>query len=466
MLVSADTERLAWSAGDSTHVDVVAFENALRAGSDDAALAEYAGQLLPTIYDEWTTADRERLRDAFHEALVRTIARERSQRRFDAATARAHRLLDEDPWREDVVRQLIAIRYEAGDRAGALAAFERFATRLRDEMHAEPMPETVALRDAVLRGARLASSEPRPSTVAADASVDVALPFVGRDADMQRARECWRSAADGRAGLLLVAGEAGAGKSRFATELARLVESEGGSVLRGYTPAGGEYRPYEAFVEALKATPDLLDDQLDAALTDDRAARLRLFDSVRRRLSESSRRRVAALVLEDLHWAGAATIDLLEFVVRRLERDPILIVATFRDDELPRAHPLRALVRQLQGRGSVTEIVLDRLSAPDAAAAIRAALGETAADEAAIARAVAWADGVPLLLDEAMRDLAAGRTSNAADITTLVGERVRTPFTQSRNGIGLRRGARRAIRIGYARGRYRLARRRSHRGDR
>ncbi len=53
------------------------------------------------------------------------------------------------------------------------------------------------------------------------------------------------SAADGRSGLLLVAGEAGAGKSRFVTELARLVEREGGSVLRGYTPGGGEHRPYE-----------------------------------------------------------------------------------------------------------------------------------------------------------------------------------------------------------------------------
>ncbi|HTA39162.1 MAG TPA: AAA family ATPase, partial [Candidatus Acidoferrales bacterium] len=421
--VHADSERLAWNATAPAHVDVIAFEEAVRAGSDEAALAEYAGQLLPTLYDEWTTAERERLRDAFHETLVRTIARERSQRRFDRATSCAHRLLDEDPWREDVVRQLIAIRYEAGDRAGALAAFERFATRLRTDMQAEPMPETIALRDAVLRGAPLASSERRAPAAAADASKDLALPFVGRDAAMQRARECWHSAADGRSGLLLVAGEAGAGKSRFVTELARLVESEGGSVVRGYTPAGGEYRPYEAFVEALKATPDLLDDQLDATLTDDRAARLRLFESVRRRLSESSRRRVLALVLEDLHWAGPATLDLLEFVVRRLEREPILIVATFRDDELPRAHPLRALVRQLQSRGSVTELVLERLSVQDASTAMRAALAETDIDQDAVDRAVAWADGVPLLLDEAARDLAAGRTSNAADIAALVGER-------------------------------------------
>jgi len=161
--IDADAERVAWNADAPAHVDVVAFEQAMSEGRLADAIAEYTGQLLPTIYDEWATADRERLRDAFHEALSRTVAGDRSRRSFDAATAGAHRLLDEDPWREDIVRQLMAIRYEAGDRAGALLVFERFAALLRGEMHTEPMPETFALREAVLRGARLATSEPQRS---------------------------------------------------------------------------------------------------------------------------------------------------------------------------------------------------------------------------------------------------------------------------------------------------------------
>jgi DNA-binding SARP family transcriptional activator len=418
--LSVDAERIAWNPDAPAHVDVIAFEDAVRAGRDDEAIAEYAGQLLPTIYDEWTTSDRDRLRDRFHEALVRTIARERSQRRFDAATALAHRLLEEDPWREDVVRQLISIRYEAGDRAGALAAFERFATKLRDEMAAEPMPETLALRDAVLRGARLATSEPR--ALADDAPQAAGLPFVGRDAAMERARKSWHAAADGRAGVLFVAGEAGAGKSRFVTELARLVEREGGLVVRGYTSAGGEHRPYEAFVEALRDAPGLLDDHMGAALSDDRAARVRLFDSVRRRLSDLSHARPIVLVLEDLHWAGAATIDLLEFVATRLERSPVLVVATLRGDELRNAHPLRALRRQLQSRGAVGEIALERLSAEDAMLAARTVFPAAAAD-GALERAVDWAGGLPLMLAEAMRDVAAGRATTAPDIAALVGER-------------------------------------------
>lgn len=416
----ADSERIVWNAEAPAHVDVIAFEEALRNGRDDDALAEYAGQLLPTIYDDWATADRERLRDAYHEALVRTIAHERSQRRFDSATGLARRLLDDDPWREDVVRQLMAVRYEAGDRAGALAAFERFALRLREEMRVEPMKETIALRDAVLRGARLATSEPERPVVRARAA-DLTLPLVGREGAMERARAHWHVAADGRTSALFVSGEAGSGKSRFVTEFARLIESEGGTVVRGYTSSGGEHRPYESFVEALHDTQGLLDDHAGATLGDDRAARLRLFDSVRRRLSDLSHARPLALLLEDLHWAGAATIDLLEFVVTRLERAPVLLVATLRSDELPRAHPLRALRRQLQSRGSSADVVLERLCTEDAMHAARKALPE--ADDAARERAVTWAGGLPLLLAEALRDLAAGRSSIATDMTSLLSER-------------------------------------------
>jgi DNA-binding SARP family transcriptional activator len=419
--VKADGERIAWNPDAPAHVDVIAFEHAIAEGRDADALGEYAGQLLPTIYDEWTTADRERLRDAYHEALVRTVSRERSHRRFDAAATTARRLLDEDPWREDVVRELIAIRYEAGDRAGALAAFDRFAARLRAEMQADPMPETVSLRDAVLRGARLATSEPRAA--GAVGAGEPGLPFVGRDAAMERARARWHSAADGRCGVLFVSGEAGAGKSRFVTELARLVEREGGKVVRGYTSAGGEHRPYEAFVEALHDAPQLLDDYAGATLGDDRAARVRLFDSVRKRLSQLAHARPLVLVLEDLHWAGAATISLLEYVADRLERSPVLLVATFRSDEIVRAHPLRSLRRHLQSRSGAVEVPLDRLSFDDAMTAARAVSLDAIGTDA-LERAVTWSGGVPLLLAEALRDLAAGRPTSALDIAGLVGERL------------------------------------------
>ncbi|MHB8462127.1 MAG: AfsR/SARP family transcriptional regulator, partial [Vulcanimicrobiaceae bacterium] len=150
--IIADSERIAWNTESAAHVDVLAFETAIDDGRDDDAIHEYSGDLLPTLYDEWTTRERERLRDAYHSVLARSIARDRSLRRYDRATTSARRLLDDDPWREDILRLLLAVRYEAGDRAGALAAFEAFTSRLRSEMSTDPMMETVAIRDAILRG--------------------------------------------------------------------------------------------------------------------------------------------------------------------------------------------------------------------------------------------------------------------------------------------------------------------------
>lgn len=433
--VLADAARVAWNADAPAVIDVAEFERALAEERDDDAIAAYGGALLPTLYDEWTTPERERLRDLFHAALTRSIARDRSRRRFVAATAAAHRLLEDDPWREDVTRQLMAIRYEAGDRAGALAAFDAFATALRDEMQAEPMAETVALRDAILSGLHLPTSEPAPRR---SSTIPVfALPFVGRDAAMLTAIERWHVAADGRAGVAIVSGEAGIGKSRFVAELARTIESEGGLVVRGETAAGGEHRPYEAFVDALQSAStlrprhadvwnavldELLAEQVHPALADDRSARVRLFDSVRRGMSDLARSRPACIILEDLHWAAQGTIDLLEYVARRADDAPLLIVVTLRTDELSAAHPVRAVIRQLESRANAELIVLSRLMPEVALLAVRESAPPAAADRD-LERVVAWADGVPLLLAEAMRDLAAGRPPAMGDLDALVGER-------------------------------------------
>jgi hypothetical protein len=354
---------------------------------------------------------------------------ERSRRRFDEATALARTLLNEDPWREDIVRLLVAVRHEAGDRSGALAEYERFALRLRAEMHTEPMPETIAVRDAVMRGELLAASE-RSSAQRAEparASVEPGLPFVGREQPMATALERWHLAADGRGGVLFVAGEAGIGKSRFVTELARAIEREGGTVLRGQTSVVAERLPYEALLDALQqnasesAVEELLAPLSSALLTDDRAARVRLFEAIRRRIADLAHRRPLTIILEDLHWSGPDTIALLDFVLRRLSAVPVLIVITMRTDELPRGHPLRTLSRELESGEIAEALTLSRLGETDAKSAMEACLCDAQASQ--ITQAVIWADGVPLLVMEAVRDIAAGRSIAHADIGALVGDR-------------------------------------------
>jgi DNA-binding CsgD family transcriptional regulator/tetratricopeptide (TPR) repeat protein len=68
------------------------------------------------------------------------------------------------------------------------------------------------------------------------------------------------------------------------------------------------------------------------------------------------------LVLEDLHWADEATLDVVRLLARRVETVPALVLATYRDDELDRSHPLRIVLGDLPSRGAVTRLALDALS--------------------------------------------------------------------------------------------------------
>ena len=274
----------------------------------------------------------------------------------------------------------------------------------------------------------------------------------------------WRDAANGRPGVLVIAGEAGVGKSRFAAELARVVEREGGRVIRGETSAGGEHRPYEAFVDALREalagrgrTPsrrysdavwpavveELLDDVPGTTLVDDRASRVRLFHAISRSFADLARARPLTVVLEDLHWAGGDTIHLLDHVAERLGRAPALFVVTMRNDELARTHRLRTLVPYFASHSNGMLITLGRLDAAQAQRTLRDALPATIAD-VAVAHAVAWADGVPLLLTAAFTELLGGRELPTGEVDDLVGQRFSrvAPATETALAYGAIIGAR------------------------
>ena len=144
-----DAETVCWNDNADVFIDTVAFE---RLAADPETQAEaidlYRGDLLADVYDDWVVRERERLRSRYLVILNESLDRHRAMRDFGSAIAFARRLLATDPWREDTLRSLMAIRYESGDTAGALAEFETFAKRLRTELSIAPMGETVAVRDA------------------------------------------------------------------------------------------------------------------------------------------------------------------------------------------------------------------------------------------------------------------------------------------------------------------------------
>jgi predicted ATPase len=389
----ADLETVRWNAEAGATIDVVMFEELARDPQTHAQAFElYTGDLLDEIYDDWVVAERERLRARYLTILNDSLERYRSERRFPLAIECAMRILATDPWREDTLRSLMIAHYEAGDTAGALAEYERFAKHLRDELSIAPMPETVAVRQSIIR------SEAVPGAVASTAAREAMdrrpaatlLPFVGRTSEMDALHAAWTRAAHGTGTFVLVAGEAGVGKTRLADELSREVQSEGGRAFVG-TTAAPESMPYQSIVEALRSAmplllarppiaarratlsrllPELRDPAApDVALPEQSAdrERARLYDALADVLRRLASPRPMLLVLEDLQWAGSATIEALGEIVKELLRVPVLVVATCREEETPSGHPLRVLLRSLSTVANVSELQLARFCQLDIA---------------------------------------------------------------------------------------------------
>ena len=385
ILGDADTVR--WNDEAEATVDVFEFEKlAADHATQQQAVELYTGDLLENVYEDWVLAERERWRERYIALLDELIDRLRAERNFSQAIGYAKRILSSDPWREDALRSLVALRYESGDTAGALAEYDRFARRLRDELAIGPMPETVAVRQSILRqeaipGALAGSPSGGAEPQRRSGSI---LPFVGRTKELAALYSAWGRAARGTAGLVLIAGEAGIGKTRLTAELARTVASEGGRVFVG-TTASPESTPYQPIVEALRSglplmlsrqisrerrtalsplLPELRDPNVPDAIFSDSSperATARIYEALSHAVRGLASPRPLLLVLEDLHWAGSATIEALGSIFRDATRSPMLIVATCRQEETPFGHPLRALVRSLGNYAGVEELELEPL---------------------------------------------------------------------------------------------------------
>ena len=125
----------------------------------------------------------------------------------------------------------------------------------------------------------------------------------------------------------------------------------------------------------------------------------RLLDAILGVLQRLAETRPVLLVLEDLHWADAATREAVAFLVRQLRTDRVLLLMTFRDDELHRRHPLVPWLAELERSGRVERTVVSRLGSAETAELLASILGETPSAELA-ARVHRRSDGNPFFVEE------------------------------------------------------------------
>jgi len=388
IIAAGDT--LGWNKSADAWVDVLEFTKL--AGSSETlarAVELYTGDLLQNYYDDWVFADRERLRNEYLNALYALVIDRRSGRAWASAARYAKAILLADPWREDAIRQLMSVQYESGDRAGALHTYADFSRALRSEMAVDPMPETTALHELIVHNASVTNVTPVGELDSNRRSHTLPpLPFVGRQAEMEQLQTLWNRAARGSTSFAFIEGEAGIGKSRLAGELAIRVESEGGRVLWGAT-SFPESAPYQGLAEALRQTLPLLSalkidtamlaavamlvpelrskrpdlPRLPAAEPDDE--RRRLLEGIAAALDALGRSRPLLLIIEDVHWAGDATISALRYLGSMLPPAALLIVTTNREEEVPRVHALRSLQRDLTSVGTAVRVAPARLRSND-----------------------------------------------------------------------------------------------------
>ena len=263
-------------------------------------------------------------------------------------------------------------------------------------------------RHARVAGAPLLTRPP-PERDPADGSADEPgpSPLVGRDRELAVLRSAVAGARAGRGGIALVAGEAGIGKTSL---IERLEETGGGGELFAWghghdgggapgfwtwsqifrqlgTSAGSEvddvlrrtgvHRARLAAVVPEWAT----DEQVAPPSLDPAAARFHLYQDMVTVLVALSVVRPVVLVLDDLQWADSASLRLLEFVAPRARSNRILLLGTYREDEVVQGHPLAETLGALARVPSVLRVSPGPLTAADIGTYVRAVAGVEVTDE-------------------------------------------------------------------------------------
>jgi DNA-binding CsgD family transcriptional regulator/tetratricopeptide (TPR) repeat protein len=226
--------------------------------------------------------------------------------------------------------------------------------------------------------------------------------FVGRLRELGKLERTLESVREGRGASILVAGEAGIGKTRLASELARRARDAGFDVLVGRSiDFVGTELPYQPFIEALR--PLGRPWQIDA---ESPRSQLEVFEETLGLLAERAAHTPVLLVLEDLHWADTSTLDLVAFLTHNIEDQPVLLFGTCRADEPGSAARLSRLTDVVRRSGALV-LDLDPLEHADLVALLAARSSEDlpAAVTAAI---VARSDGNPFFAEELLVAAAEG----------------------------------------------------------
>ena len=400
-------------------------------------------------FDDWQFFQAEGLRRDLAGALERLARGLAAGGEWEPAIAHARRWLALDPLHEPAHRLLLALYAWSDRRAAALRQYRECVRILGKELGVAPLEETTGLYHAIQENAPPPPPvlpEPGPavqretsgrSTFGAAATAPPPdNPLVGRGREWEELLRSYGGVGGGGR-LVVLEGEAGIGKTRLAEEFVAHAAGGGAAIVAARCYAGETNLAYGPFMEGLSAVigregtgrleglpagplgeaarllPELaglLPGSGPLPPLDTPGARSRFYDGViRALLAVLGGPPPGVLFLDDLQWADEASFDLLTYLVRRLADRPLLVLVTWRPEEVPEGHRLRGLLAEARRSGEATVLGLGRLDPASVRELVGRALGDATGDPGALAaRLGGETEGLPLFLAEYLAAVAGG----------------------------------------------------------
>ena len=372
----------------------------------DAALRLWRGPALAEFAQEpFARVEAERLEELRRVALECRIDARLQVGQHQAVIPELEQLVAEYPLRERLAATLMLALYRSGRQSDALRTFQRCRTVLGEELGLEPSQELRQLEADILAQATslrwqppttettapipvTVSPGPRPGPVPEETAADVApvtaTSTVGRARELNQLTTSLSAARSGRGNVVLIGGESGIGKTTLLVEFGRHVSRVGGLMAWGRGHQGEGAPAFWLWAQVMRELVALAGPEVAAALEETGVTaaqlapllrdgepapgdagssiafaiedRFRLYQSFSVVLEALASRSPLVIALDDLQWADPDSLKLLDFLSARLERAAVLVVATYREDEVGTGSPLATTLAALSRLSSTQRL--------------------------------------------------------------------------------------------------------------
>jgi DNA-binding SARP family transcriptional activator len=322
------------------------------------ALALWRGRPLADVAPGlWLDEQAGRLEQLRSHGMRRLAEIQLAQGEHAEAIAALEGLVSAHTLDEEACALLMLALYRSGRQADALATYGKVRRALHDELAVDPSPPLRDLETAILRQDPSLDQPAIPAPVVPRAQTALAAapePLLEREEPLAALVTMAAEARQGAGRVALIAGEAGVGKSTLVERLQR--EVPGARWL--WTACDGLFTPRP--LGPLHDLAEQLGGELLEACASPGADRDHLFRCLLRQIGPASG--LDVVVVEDVHWADAATLDLLRHLARRLRDAAVLMLVTYRDDALAAGDRLRIVLGDLASHHTTRLIELAPLS--------------------------------------------------------------------------------------------------------